>query len=99
LVDIEDILEKAEDIFFELAFDNLSDVQKNFVLKNPNALFLEAKDGFSGEWEELLHEPVSDDEYLEVDVFLEKNGEKNRLALFLMALDLEENKECHIQWC
>lgn len=98
MTDFEDILQKAEDIFFELAFDNLKDAQRNYVLENPTALFLEVVEGFSGEWEDLLHEPVSNDEYLEIDIFLEKDRERNRLALFLMALDLDD-KECHIQWC
>lgn len=98
MIEVEDLLNQAEEIFFELALENLSNEKLELIQAHPANLFLELHESFSGEWEALLYEDVTSSDYAELGVYVEVEGRIERLALMLMALDMQHNKECHIQW-
>jgi len=62
VIDAEDLLSQAEDIFFELASDNLSKEVLDNIQLQPHSMFLEIHDNFSNNWEELLYESIDGDE-------------------------------------
>lgn len=98
MIEADDLLNHAEDIFFELALDNLSEKKMSIIQDHPEALFIEIHEDFSEDWESLLYEDVSSDEYVELGVYVEFEGAIEKLAVLLMSLDIKNNKECHIQW-
>jgi uncharacterized protein YciU (UPF0263 family) len=98
MIEAEELLGQAEDIFFELAPENLSHESLSRIQNSPNALFIEIHEEFSGSWEELLYDEVEKEEYVELGVYFDNEGKQERLALFLMNIDIKHTKECHIQW-
>lgn len=92
------LLQSAEDIFFELAPENLSEQKIALLQANPKALFIEISEGFSDTWEGLIYEAVDDQEYIEIKIYLDLAKGLQRLALILIGIDAEHDKECHIQW-
>ena len=97
MLSVEEVLDIAEEIFSDLAPDNLS---KEILQELQNAgenLFIEVNETFS-DWEDLLHFEPELDEFLEVDIFMKENDDSKKiLAKILLGLD-EDEKECHVLW-
>jgi|GEM_PF-3883800 len=98
MIDSELLLQQAEDIFFELAHENLSE-QKLALLSNPQVkMFIEINEDISSLWPDLLYEEIDPTEYIEIELSMTSEGRTERLALLLLGLDLQNDKECHIHW-
>lgn len=92
------IFNQVESIFFELAQENL---REDFfpLLELPDTqLVCELDELISDSWEELLYEKPSQQDYVQVSMQLEMGEMCRAVALFLLALDFEHDRECHIQW-
>jgi len=92
------IFNQVEAIFFELARENLS--EEFFpLLELPDAqLICEIDEGFSESWQELIYETPSNKEHVQISMTLEMGEMSRKVSLFLLSLDFENEKECHIQW-
>jgi uncharacterized protein YciU (UPF0263 family) len=98
MIEADELLKQAEDIFFELAYENLSHESLSRIQKFPKSLFIEIHEELSSSWDELLYQQVDKEEYIELGVYFDNEGQLERLALFLFNIDIEDSKECHIQW-
>jgi len=109
-IDAEKILDLCEDIFFELAHENIDEQTKKLIELNKEFFFIEIQDEFS-DWQELLQDSPDCSRYLEVKIFLKPDGKNAmNLAFILIPTDFEnsnamaeetdeENKLFHIRWC
>ncbi len=92
------IFNQIETIFFELARENLNDDFFS-LLESPEAqLICEIDESISETWEELIYETPSEQEFIQASMALEMDGMSRKIALFLLSLDFEHEKECHVQW-
>ena len=97
MLSIEDLIDTAEEIFSDLAPENLSSELLQLLQDENSKIFIEAKDELS-DWDELLSFEIQDNEYVEIDIFLQKpDDSKQVLAKILLAVD-EDEKDCHILW-
>jgi uncharacterized protein YciU (UPF0263 family) len=103
-VDADKVLALCEDIFFELADENLESDVMQLMEKNAGKLFIEIQDELS-DWQAFLPEVVNLDDFLEVKIFLElKNCNSLNLATLLVPVDFEmldpfnDEQSCHIRW-
>lgn len=88
-IDAETVLCLCEDIFFELAHENLDDKTKALIEANKQNLFIEIQETIS-DWLDVL--PYSPDPacYLEVKIFLRLPEQKDAdLAFILIPADFE----------
>ena len=92
----------AEDIFFELAGENLSEEKMQCLHAHASAFYIEAPESFS-DWSAMLYSEVDPEEYVELWFFVEsaasgsKDCQKVHLAKMLLSLD-DDDKDCHIDW-
>ncbi len=98
MLDADHLFDFAEDIFFELAPENLNEAKINLLQNNPQAFFVEINEGFASSWSELIYEEPDPSEYLELSFYLDLGRKQESLALMLIGLDTEHDKECHVQW-
>jgi uncharacterized protein YciU (UPF0263 family) len=110
-IDAEKILGLCEDIFFELAHENIDEQTKNLIDLNKEYFFIEIQEGFS-DWEGFLQDPPDYSRYLEVKIFLKPNESSIvNLAFILIPADFkniemmgeksdddDENNLFHIRW-
>ena len=96
--DEEFIFNQIETIFSELAQENLDDDFFSLLDSQDIQLVCEMDEVISDSWEDLLYEVPSDLEYVQVSMKIEMGENSRQVALFLLSLDFEYEKECHIQW-
>lgn len=97
-MDSDFIFDQIETIFFELAEENLGEDFFSSLNVGHAKLVCELDEAFSDSWEALLYESPSQDEYVQVSMQLEIGEQKRCVAMFLLSLDFEHEKECHVQW-
>ncbi len=90
-IEAEKILDICEEIFFELAHENMDEKTSKLVELNANNLFIEIQ-GELSDWLDIFSEPPSSSCYLEVKIFLAP-PEANviNLAKLLLPVSFENN--------
>lgn len=110
-IDAEKVLSLSEDIFFELAHENLDHEIKNLIQRNKKNLLIEIQETIS-DWQDVIPYFPDPDCYLEVKIFLKFSGEADvDIAFILIPADFEnremmsdesdtdEKQVFHIRWC
>lgn len=102
-MDTDQLYKVAEEIFFELAPENLNEDKIQYLQANASHFFIEVKDRFS-DWEGMLYEAIEADEYIELWFVIETepdlsgmSPEPTIIAKMLLSID-EHDKDCHIDW-
>ena len=102
----EQLYQTAEDIFFELASENLSEEKMQCLQANASGFFIELQQAIGNDWSALVYNDIDEEdyeEYVEFWFFIEpkesgsENNTKIMLAKMLLSID-SDDKDCHIDW-
>lgn len=98
LIDSDDVFDQLESIFFETAHENLDAATLNLIVSKQQHLSMEIHEYIDDSWAELVFDKLDQNEWLEAALYVDVEGKQKCLALFLLNTDMEDEKECHIQW-
>ena len=103
MIESEQIFNRLEDIFFETLTENLDQKTLEKIEQNKANLFFTINESKDSSWSEFAIDDLEEEDWIEAQVTIEEGALKNgggtqRIALMLLNLDLEDEKQCHIQW-
>lgn len=98
MLNSDDVFDQLETIFFETVHENLDAATLDLIVSNQQHLSMEIHEHIDDSWAELVFDKLETDEWIETGLYVGIEGQQKRLALFLLNTDMNDEKECHIQW-